>query len=87
MRKISAPKAKRLPSGSWMCRVTAQGDDRCFTGPIKAEVEAQALEYKLTHQARALAARTVGDAVSRYIAAREKVLSPATIRGYEHTNR
>lgn len=87
MRKISAPKAKRLPSGSWMCRVTAQGDDRCFTGPIKAEVEAQALEYKLTHQARPLAERTVKDALGRYVASREKVLSPSTIRGYEQIRR
>lgn len=87
MRKISAPKAKRLPSGSWMCRVTAQGDSKCFTGPVKSEVEAQALEYKITHQARPLAARTVGDAVERYIRSREKVLSPATIRGYEQIKR
>lgn len=87
MKKISAPKAKRLPSGSWMCRVTAQGEDRCFTGPIKAEVEAQALEYKLTHHARPLTDRTVGDALGRYIAGREKILSPATIRGYEQIKR
>lgn len=87
MRKISAPKAKRLPSGSWFCRVTAQGDSKCFTGAVKSEVEAQALEYKITHQARPLAARTVGDAVERYIRSREKVLSPATIRGYEQIKR
>lgn len=87
MKKISAPNAKRLPSGSWMCRVTAQGEDRCFTGAIKAEVEAQALKYKLTHQARPLSARTVGDAVTQYIRSREKVLSPATVRGYEQISR
>ena len=87
MKKISAPKAKRLPSGSWMCRVTAQGEDRCFTGSIKAEVEAQALEYKLTHQVRPLSARTVGDAVAQYIRGREKVLSPSTVRGYEQITR
>ena len=66
-----------------MCRVTASGEDRCFTGPIRAEVEAEALKYKLTHQARQLSARTVKDALNQYIVSREKVLSPATIRGYE----
>ena len=87
MKSIKAPKAKKLPSGSWMCRVTAQGDSRCFVGPLKSEVEAQALEYKVTHQAKPLTARTVGDAVTRYISGRDKVLSPATIRGYEQVKR
>lgn len=83
MKSIKAPKAEKLPSGSWRCRVVVDGDFKSFTGPIRSQVEEEALQFKLTHQSRPLTASTVGDAVDRYIRAREAVLSPATIRGYD----
>ncbi len=87
MRSIKAPKARRLPSGSWMCRVTANGVSKCFTGPVKAEVEKLALEYKSQRQHKHITTITVGDALTHYIEARRHVLSPSTIRGYEQIKR
>lgn len=87
MKTIKAPKAKRLPSGSWMCRVTAQGVSRCFTGPVRADVEKLALEYKTQRQHQHITTVRVIDALAHYIDARRNVLSPATIRGYEQIKR
>ena len=87
MKSIKAPKAKRLPSGSWMCRVTAQGVSRCFTGPLKSEVEKLALEYKTQRQHKHITSVTVGDALTHYTEARRNILSPSTLRGYEQIKR
>ena len=87
MRNIKAPKAKRLPSGSWMCRVTANGVSKCFTGPVRTDVEKLALEYKSQRQHKHITSVTVGDAVVHYIEARRNVLSPSTIRGYDQIKR
>lgn len=87
MRSIKAPKARRLPSGSWMCRVTANGVSKCFTGPVKAEVEKLALEYKSQRQHKHVTTITVGDALTHYLEARRFVLSPSTLRGYEQIKR
>lgn len=87
MKSIKAPKARRLPSGSWMCRVTAHGVSRCFTGPVKSEVEKIALEYKMSGASRNPSSAKVGDIVQEYIRNRSSVLSPSTIRGYEQIKR
>ena len=87
MKSIKAPKAKRLPSGSWMCRVMANGIDKCFTGPIKSEVEKAALEFKTSMTPRSISSKTVGAAVLSYIEKRRNVLSPSTVRGYETIQR
>lgn len=87
MKTIKAPKAKRLPSGSWMCRVTAQGVSRCFTGPVRADVEKLALEYKTQRQHKHITSVTVGDALAHFLEARRNVLSPSTMRGYEQIKR
>lgn len=83
MKSIKAPKAKRLPSGSWMCRVMVNGIDRCFTGPIKADVEKEALAFKTSQDPARASVLSVGRAVSNYIDDRRNVLSPSTVRGYE----
>lgn len=83
------PKAKKLPSGSWYCRVYA-GKDRngkkcqeTFTAPTKAEAEMMAAEFAAKKKQRIRHDLTVGEALEGYISAKEGVLSPSTIRGYE----
>ena len=87
------PKAKKLPSGSWRCRVYSYTDadgkkhQESFTAPTKAEAEMMAAEYaakKRTCNRRDL---TVAEAVDGYIKAKEAVSSPSTIRGYRQMQR
>lgn len=87
MKIRKAPQARRLPSGSWMCRVTVNGQGKCFTGAVKSEIEKLALEYKSTRKLKPITSMTVGDALSHFIDVRRNVLSPSTIRGYEQIQR
>lgn len=80
MKKVNAPKAHRLPSGSWNCVVMVHGQRRSFTGDSRASVEEAALRWKMDKTPTA--AGTLGEAITRYIAARETSLSPSTIRRY-----
>jgi integrase len=81
-------KAKKLPSGSWRAQVYSYTDANgkkhreSFTAPTKAEAEMKAAEYVAHKKRRIRSDLTVGDAVQGYIAAKEGVLSPSTIRGY-----
>lgn len=86
---MQMPKAKKLPSGSWRCRVYSYTDadgkkhQESFTAPTKAEAEMMAAEYAASKKRRARHDLTVSEALERYILAKEGVLSPSTIRGYE----
>lgn len=81
-------KAKKLPSGSWRVQVFSYKDTagkkhyESFTAPTKAEAEMKAAEFAANKRSRIKSGMTVGDAISGYIAAKEAVLSPATVRGY-----
>lgn len=85
------PTAKKLPSGSWRCQVFVGKVDgknkyKSFTvrDPSRAgkkECERLAAEYAVTHSDRGINV-TVYDAVKTYITAKEKVLSPSTVRAY-----
>ena len=81
-------KAKKLPSGSWRCRVYSYTDEdgkkhqESFTAPTKAEAEMMAAEYAANKKRRVRHDLTVGEAIAGYINAKEGVLSPGTIRGY-----
>jgi len=83
------PKAKKLPSGSWRCRVYSYTDtdgkkhQESFTAPTKAQAEMLAAEYAANKHRRARHDITVGEAIDGYISAKEPVLSPSTIRGYD----
>ena len=85
---MKVPTARRLPSGSWHCRVRVQGKDIPITRATKKEAIAEAMAIKsgikiVTINAPALLrSKTVYQAVNEYIEARENVLSPSTIRGY-----
>ena len=83
------PTARKLPSGSWRCRVYSYTDtdgkkhQESFTAPTKAQAEMLAAEYAANKHRRARHDITVGEAIDGYIAAKEPVLSPSTIRGYD----
>lgn len=83
------PKAKKLPSGSWRARVYAGKDAdgkqhwESFTAPTKAEAEVMASQYAADKKRRVRYDLTIGEALEKYILAKEGVLSPSTIRGYE----
>lgn len=90
--------AKKLPSGSWRCRVFSHYELRPdgTKKPVyesfvvkdpskrgKKECERMAAEWSITHQDRDVMAMTVQEIVRKYIDLKEKVLSPATINSYE----
>lgn len=90
------PTAKKLPSGSWNCRVFSHytyvdGKKKrvyeSFTcsDPSKRgkkECERMAAEWAYTRKDRGQD-KTITEAIRTYIDAKEHVLSPSTIRGYE----
>lgn len=80
-------KAKKLASGQWNILVYSHTEDgkrkyQSFTAPTKSDVELMAAEFKAKKKRRVWRDLTVGEAVEGYIQAKEKVLSPETIRGY-----
>ena len=81
-------KAKKLPSGAWNVLVYSHMEHGkrkyiSFTAPTKAQAELKATEYKASKRRRVRHDLTVHDAVDGYIRAKEGVLSPSTIRGYD----
>ncbi|MBQ8724790.1 MAG: site-specific integrase [Oscillospiraceae bacterium] len=82
-------KATRLPSGSYRVQVVVGKDEngkrnvRSFTADTADEAIFQALTFKNSLGIGANAkTMTVGQAFTQYINARDNILSPATIRGY-----
>lgn len=89
--------AKKLPSGSWRCRVfshyeTKDGRKKAVYESFtvkdpskrgKKECERMAAEWSSSHRDRQADEMTVQDVVERYISLKENVLSPATINGYQ----
>lgn len=80
--------ARKLPSGSWRCLVFDYIDDngkrryKSFTAPTKKQAELAAAQYSSSEKVRSRSDLTVKQAISRYIASKEGVLSPSTVRGY-----
>lgn len=85
-------KARKLPSGNWNVRVFDGTDEngkehfKSFTAATKKQAEYLAAEYA-AHKKQRIENMTVGEAIDRYIAAKDKVLSPATIYGYQKMRR
>lgn len=81
----ATPAARQLPSGAWTCRVRVGGQDVSVTRPAKAEAQAEAMAIK--HGIKAPDTPeinlTLGEAIDRYIAMKEGVLSPSTVAGYK----
>ena len=83
--------AKKQKSGNWRIQIYLGRDPsgkqiiKSFTGRTKKEAESLAKEYKSRNVRPSTA--TVRVAIADYIAAREVVLSPATIRHYRSLER
>ena len=83
--------AKKLPSGSWRVQVYAGKDAagkpqyRSFTRPTKKEAEYEALQWQLHYKeiSRDSTAMTLAEAMDKYIASKDGILSPSTVRGYD----
>lgn len=88
-------KAKKLPSGNWRVLVYSGTDPitkkrayESFTADTKAEAEYQAAEYvrnkKTFMDEKNL---TIGNMIDRYIASKENIISPSTLRTYKRTRK
>lgn len=86
---MKIPKAKKLPSGSWFCRVRVGGRDIAITRPTEKEAVAAALAMKagIVEEQRNPLSITLANAFSRYIEVKSGVLSPSTIAGYDQIRR
>lgn len=81
---MKLPTPRKLPSGSWYARIQVDGKMVNVTRPTKKEVEQELMALKSkAKEAPAAANLTVAQAIDAYIAAREGVDSPATIKGYK----
>lgn len=75
-------------NGKWTIRVYHYTDDKGkihnkrFTADSKKEVTALAIEFQMNRDRMARKDITVAEAVESYIAQREPVLSPSTVRAY-----
>lgn len=83
---MKTPKARRLPSGQWFCRVRIDGQDIGITKPTEKEAVAEAMAIKAgiikkRHTERS-GDLTLLQAIDAYIEDHRSVLSPSTIRGY-----
>ena len=84
-------KARKLPSGSWRVQCyagkNAEGKNqyRSFTRPTKKEAEYEAALFAMHYKeiSRDSTAMTLAEAMDKYIASKDGILSPSTIRGYD----
>lgn len=83
---MQPPKAKKLPSGSWMCRVRVKGKDICITRDTEEEAvtEAMAVKYGLKQPDAPRKSATLAAAIDHYIETYRHTLSASTIRGYQY---
>lgn len=82
---MKTPKARKLPSGSWFCRVRVNGKDVGITKPTEKEAIAAAMAVKagLVQVTKTpMADRSLTDAINLWIESNNNRLSPSTIRGY-----
>lgn len=86
---MKTPKARRLPSGSWFCRVRINGKDIGITRPTEKEAiaEAMALKAGIKETRQQPKKITLSQAIDDYIESRQNILSPSTIRGYRSMQR
>ena len=87
--KLRAPKPQELPSGQWRCQVMVGGKRVSFTDDDPVAAYEQAVSARAGYLKKSVPAQdlTVGDAIDRYIDAKEMTLSPTTIRSYRQIRR
>lgn len=84
--KLSRPRPIELPSGKWRCQVMVAGKriDVIEDDPAVAHAKALAVKAGLLEEKEEKKTfLSLSDAIDEYIAMKEGVLSPSTIRGYE----
>jgi hypothetical protein len=85
--KLKIPKARKLPSGMWFIQLRLDGESIPVTALTEKACENEAryikAEYKANKRILKTAGVTLRQAMEKYISARDKILSPSTIRGYE----
>lgn len=86
---MKVPTARKLPSGSWFCRVRVNGQDVPITRDTEKEAvaEAMAVKYGIKEAEKKSKKKALFQAIDDYIDARRNVLSPSTIRGYRTIQR
>ena len=80
-------KAKKLPSGNWRARAKVNGITRSFTAADKRTAELMAMQWQAGKQEENRIGITLSEAYERYISAKERVLSPSTIKCYHSMHR
>ncbi len=86
--EISVPAPRKLKSGTWFAQVMVKGTRVPVSGDTEQEYYAKARAAKAgLVEAKKPDNRLVKDAVADYIKAREGVVSPATIDGYDRKAR
>lgn len=84
-KEIKIPTARQLPSGNWFVQLRLDGQSISVTKPTQREAVAAAMAIKegvVKTRNTPDSAISLKAAMERYIADRESVLSPSTIRGY-----
>lgn len=85
---MRTPKARKLPSGSWFIQLRINGQSISITDESEKKCVARAMAVKSgLVEAKSPNKITVTQAIDDYIASREPVASPATIRGYKTIQR
>lgn len=76
---------EKLPSGKWRARIEKDGRRHSFTAGTKKEAERMAAAFLAEQEQERIqeANMTTGEAIDRYVAAKARVLSPATMARYE----
>jgi len=84
---MKVPKVRRLPSGTYRCRLRLGGEEISITAPTERECLAKARQVKADYLAGERASVACGATMKlladRYVADREAVLSPSTVAGYK----
>lgn len=80
-------KAKKLPSGNWRVQARARGQIKSFTSPDRRTAELQAAQWQAGMAEETLENMSLASAYERYLTAKEKVLSPSTLRNYKKMQR
>lgn len=90
---MKIPKIRKLDSGTYFCQLRLGGQSISVTGKTEAECANNALLIKAKHKTgekkvvKVKDEKTLNDIITAYITKYEKVLSPATIRGYESSRK
>ena len=83
--KTKRPTPRKLPSGSWNCIVTVNGQRISVTDEDKVicQAKAVAIQAGMIEKETKPKKITLDQAIQNYIKSKSAVLSPSTIRGYE----